>query len=123
MRAGETAQQLRVFAVFPVTHMAGHSCNTSSRGSNTFFWPQQALGIQVVHKYTCRQRTLTHEKNFKNYYKRGKLQLMGNKQQAQQELKRQRKQNTIKLRTTSHFRLAQLFKSSQGVLRTRKSHH
>lgn len=108
-KAGETAQQLRVFAVFPVTHMAGHSCNTSSRGSNTFFWPQQAPGIQVVDKYRCGQRTLTHEKKIFNYYKQDKLQLiMGNKQQVQQDLKRQRKQNTIKLRTTSHFRLVQL---------------
>lgn len=39
-------------------------CNSSSRESNTFFWPLQVPGTHMVHRQTCRQNTYTHKAQF-----------------------------------------------------------
>lgn len=35
-------------------------CHSSTKGPDTPFWPLQAPGMQVVHRYTCSQNTQIH---------------------------------------------------------------
>lgn len=40
------------------------TCNSNCRGSDTPFWPPQALETHAVHGCTCKQGTHTHKINF-----------------------------------------------------------
>lgn len=44
-------------------HVAGHTCNSTSRGSSALFWLFLALGTHsVLTKYMQTNKTLTHIK-------------------------------------------------------------
>lgn len=45
----------------PSSHTAGHNHrSSSSKGSDAFFWPPQAVGMYMVHDHACRQNTHTY---------------------------------------------------------------
>lgn len=47
------------------THRAAHTiCSSSSRGSDTIFWPLLVLGTHVVHIHTCGKNTYTHKNKY-----------------------------------------------------------
>lgn len=60
------AQELRVLVAFPedlglIPNSHIDSYNSSSRESNTLFWPLQVPGMYKLHSHTCRQSNYTHK--------------------------------------------------------------